>query len=54
MTKTHFIAIAKDLNEAFHKSNKNTILALAGMLADRFEVFNPNFNREKFLEAVQA
>jgi len=54
MTAKHFKAIARNLNEAFHKSNKNTILALAGMLADDFEKFNPHFSREKFLDAVQA
>ena len=54
MTAKHFKAIARNLNEAFHKSNKNTILAVAGMLADDFEKFNPRFSREKFLEAVQA
>ncbi len=54
MTTKHFRAIAKNLNVAFHKSNKNAILALAGMLADDFEKFNPHFSREKFLDAVQA
>ncbi len=52
MTKQHFTAIAQDLNFAFHRSNQNTILAVASMLADRFEGFNPHFCREKFLEAV--
>ena len=53
MSRKHFEAIAHELNEAYRKSNKNTILALAGMLADRFEFFNPDFSREKFLDAVQ-
>jgi len=53
MTAKHFRAIARTLNEAFHKSNKNTVLALAAMFADDFEKFNPNFCRERFLAAVQ-
>ena len=51
MTRQHFNAIALTLRDALDKSidNKNAVLAIAFRLADQFEDFNPNFNREYFL-----
>ena len=50
MTRQHFNAIAETINLSFtHAPNPNVIITLAVNLADDFEKFNANFNREKFL-----
>lgn len=45
MTKMHFTAIAKIL-----KASKAPP-SLVSALADYFQTLNPNFNRERFVEA---
>ena len=50
MTAKHFKAVAIRLNEAIRISDDfDRIERLAKSLADDFEKFNSNFNREKFL-----
>ena len=50
MTRQHFETIANTINLSYtHAPNPLVIETLAVNLADRFEQFNPNFNRSKFL-----
>lgn len=52
MTRQHFEAIARILNDAKHDSQPH-IDYIAENLAMYFGSINPNFNREKFMNAVE-
>lgn len=55
MTKQHFEAIADTLNLSYtHAPNPLVVETLIVNLADRFEQFNPRFNRSKFLAVALA
>jgi len=55
MTKQHFEVIANTLNLSYtHAPNPIVIETLVVNLADRFEQFNPLFNRSKFLAVALA
>ena len=51
MTRKHFNTIANNLRQARENDPNahNAIVLLARNLADEFEAFNPNFNRDYFL-----
>jgi hypothetical protein len=55
MTKQHFYAIAETCNLSYtHAPNPLVVETLIINLADRFEQFNPRFNRSKFLAVALA
>ena len=53
MTKQHFEAVARTCNLSYthapSQQVENILTTLIVNLADRFEQFNPRFNRSKFL-----
>jgi len=51
MTRKHFNTIANNLRQALENDPNahNAIVFLARNLANEFELFNPNFNRDYFL-----
>ena len=52
MTKKHYIAIAKILNEYKTNQNARDIECIAIRLADYFKSENANFDNVKFIDAV--
>ena len=53
MTKQHYEAIAETCNLSYtHAPNPLVVETLIVNLADRFEQFDPRFNRSKFLAAA--
>jgi len=56
MTKQHYIAIAKIINNQWHKSESpaetSHILEIATNLSEYFKKENQLFDKEKFWEAV--
>lgn len=56
MTRKHFAAVAADIKENVEAADGNTdairtLRQLAGDLARTFKLFNPNFDRVRFLTA---
>jgi len=55
MTRQHFETIAETCNLSYtHAPNPLVVETLIVNLADRFEQFNPRFNRSKFLAVALA
>lgn len=51
MTRKHFVEIANNIFEAGYLSDDQK-LQMAENLSDTFQKVNPNFNRQRFIDAA--
>jgi hypothetical protein len=56
--KRHYIVMATQINELYGDASnaemKSILMIMANAMSDMFQRDNPNFNREKFIEACTS